>query len=487
MAYDSTVPNENNLVRTASGDLVKMRQNFEVLDPVATSGLHGLISGGTPLSGSVPYLSASGTDQDWHYKRLDLDSLSGVDTSGAISGQPLTYDGSGWGPGSQIRLQGGSADSPSYGWSDANTKTGIFLKDNNEDMAISINGVQVMLITSAMVGIFDDSPGATLDVDGDFAAEGIRTHNGDASEPGYHFINNTSTGFRLHPNNDDIGIYVDGTQVIRVNSGQVGINDNTPSRALDVTGDVGATGQFLVTSGNAAAPGFSFIGAGDAGMYKDGPNIRFAVSGNALFRLSLGRALIHNSGGVSESTRLILASGGTAMWELARGENNNFSIEAKGFEDFGGSFPFLIDPKTPSPGLRIKDTSRVGIFESSPQETLDVAGSARVQGRVRVGSGTEALPSYSHHSDQDTGVRLPGDDTVEFVASGATRAFVSTSGLHMPSGDLIVTDTGTLVVSGDGAIFAPNLKQGTNQGNAGAVSGEIWVDTASGNVLKLGT
>lgn len=98
MSYDATIPNENNLVRTSSGDLVKTKQNFVVLHPVATSGLHGLISGGVPDVGSVPYLSASGTDQDWHYKQLDLDALSGINVSGAVSGDTIRYDGSNWLP-----------------------------------------------------------------------------------------------------------------------------------------------------------------------------------------------------------------------------------------------------------------------------------------------------------------------------------------------------------------------------------------------------
>ena len=49
---------------------------------------------------------------------------------------------------------------------------------------------------------------------------------------------------------------------------------------------------------------------------------------------------------------------------------------------------------------------------------------------------------------------------------------------------------GSLFVSGiaelDAAVYAANLKSGINQGAAGAVAGELWVDTAAANVIKLG-
>lgn len=130
MAYRSDVPISSHQVRGVSGDLVAMRENFQVLEPVATSGLHGLISGGTATSGSVPVLSGTGTAAPWVYRLfqlgnlldvavtgavsgaalvlsgatwiarlLSLDDLSDVSTAGAVSGQGLQYNGSSWVPG----------------------------------------------------------------------------------------------------------------------------------------------------------------------------------------------------------------------------------------------------------------------------------------------------------------------------------------------------------------------------------------------------
>ena len=38
---------------------------------------------------------------------------------------------------------------------------------------------------------------------------------------------------------------------------------------------------------------------------------------------------------------------------------------------------------------------------------------------------------------------------------------------------------------GDEFMF-PNMKSGANQAAAGAVAGEMWVDTSASNVIKLG-
>ncbi len=51
-------------------------------------------------------------------------------------------------------------------------------------------------------------------------------------------------------------------------------------------------------------------------------------------------------------------------------------------------------------------------------------------------------------------------------------------------------DTDSLYVNGitelNGAVYAANLKSGINQAAAGAVAGELWVDTAAANVIKMG-
>ena len=96
MAYDPTIPAVANTVRGATGDLVKMKENFVHLDPVATSGLHGLLSGGLSVaSGQVP-VTQGGAGSAWHYVGYNLNSLTNVVIAAPASGQALTYDGSDW-------------------------------------------------------------------------------------------------------------------------------------------------------------------------------------------------------------------------------------------------------------------------------------------------------------------------------------------------------------------------------------------------------
>ena len=96
MAYDPTIPVVANVVRGATGDLVKMKENFVHLDPVATSGLHGLLSGGESVaSGQVP-VTQGGAGSAWHYVGYNLNRLTNVVIAAPASGQALTYDGSDW-------------------------------------------------------------------------------------------------------------------------------------------------------------------------------------------------------------------------------------------------------------------------------------------------------------------------------------------------------------------------------------------------------
>lgn len=108
MAYDPTVPTAANDVRGALGDLTLMRTNFAILDKVATSGIHGLTSGGSAVSGAVVVTQAAGTASAFHYRLLNMEALDGVTQVGATAGQVLVSDGAGgWSPGNQTGTGGG--------------------------------------------------------------------------------------------------------------------------------------------------------------------------------------------------------------------------------------------------------------------------------------------------------------------------------------------------------------------------------------------
>ena len=96
MAYDPTIPVQTNQVRGASGDLVKIKENFAILDPVATSGLHGLISGGESVASGQIVITQGGAGSDLYYRSFTLPNLNGVTIAAPASGQALTWNGSAW-------------------------------------------------------------------------------------------------------------------------------------------------------------------------------------------------------------------------------------------------------------------------------------------------------------------------------------------------------------------------------------------------------
>ena len=61
MAWNPSIPSEGNDLRGASGDIVKMRENFDTLSGVATKGVSGLIGTDarmdTPTSGNYMVFS----------------------------------------------------------------------------------------------------------------------------------------------------------------------------------------------------------------------------------------------------------------------------------------------------------------------------------------------------------------------------------------------------------------------------------------------
>jgi hypothetical protein len=106
MPYDKDVPADNNLVRGVSGDLAAMQENFNVLEPVATSGLRGL-SGEDGATGGIVEVAAAPDADDllvfsggaWRDLTLPLDRVANdVNAAAPASGELLAFDGAEWVP-----------------------------------------------------------------------------------------------------------------------------------------------------------------------------------------------------------------------------------------------------------------------------------------------------------------------------------------------------------------------------------------------------
>lgn len=113
MAYDGSVPSENNDVRGVGNDLAQMQENFSLLSGVAVSGVEGLVNVTGVATTSGEFLEYNGSAWAVRSALVITASLSGLtDTavSGAVSGEFLEWDGTDWVPGAVSLTLSGLTD-----------------------------------------------------------------------------------------------------------------------------------------------------------------------------------------------------------------------------------------------------------------------------------------------------------------------------------------------------------------------------------------
>jgi hypothetical protein len=108
MPWNPNIPVDTNQVRGVSGDVTRMRENFQTLNPIVISGLNGLSGVAITAAASGDILRYDGTN--WVDAVGNLAVLIDVDTSGAVSGQALTYNGSLWVPATPVQTLSGLTD-----------------------------------------------------------------------------------------------------------------------------------------------------------------------------------------------------------------------------------------------------------------------------------------------------------------------------------------------------------------------------------------
>lgn len=128
-----------------------------------------------------------------------------------------------------IRAIDGTIDSPGYAFT-SDPNTGIY-REGSGDIRVTCNGSQAMGFTSSVVTLFADQ---------------VQAPSGDAGDPPYSFVSDTSMGMYRRANND-IGFSVNGAEEFSVRGSSSGRIFNQAS--YDNTSAASATAGFTTTGG----------------------------------------------------------------------------------------------------------------------------------------------------------------------------------------------------------------------------------------------
>jgi hypothetical protein len=244
MAYDKTIPDEANTVRTASGDLIKMRDNFVELEPAGTSfdGSGNLVMSGVVsiTSGAVgaPGLALVGDAQTGFYSPV-ANQLAV--TVGGVFQAMFAAAGA--------LIKSGDAATPSLAGSSFST-TGLYWASSL--LGFAVDAVARMNLTPNYLTLT--------------TASGLKLPNGTAAVPSVSFGDDDAGMYR--PAANQIGVAVEGAQILKVTSGGLEVFSGT------------------TTSGLEALPGLHF-GDVDTGWYRSASGeIALASTGTETLRYS---------------------------------------------------------------------------------------------------------------------------------------------------------------------------------------------------------
>jgi len=143
--------------------------------------------------------------------------------------------------------------------------------------------------------------------------------------------------------------------------------------------------------------------------------------------------------------------------------------------------------------MRITAAGLLGLGTTNPRNRLHILGQFRISGNETNNTDKDGSILGSHYADAESvgyvGMHLGANISDNITAIGGGRNGRDAATLvKFFTGATTTTNLGTMrmEIKSDGGIFAYNLKSGTTQGSAGAVTDELWVDTDDDNTIKLG-
>jgi len=235
-------------------------------------------------------------------------------------------------------------------------------------------------------------------------------------------------------NNSSCQVFLDTSENKIGLTGSIGINDNSPSFALDVNG----TGRF---TGNVQFDG-DITGTSNTNFYvknDSGEEILFQESSNSLFFKTNGdwRAYFNSDGDFRpyEDSSYDLGTS-SVRWSVIYGDrsrNGNGTVSSPAFSFANDTNTGIYRQAADSLGITTGGTERVriGSFGIRGDDSGDVYNFDAFKGN----NGSASAPTFSFDSDTDTGMYRSATNEISFSAGNDTAFTISSGGVFVPSGE----------------------------------------------------